>query len=76
MIGRAMSIGMAKPIPLLFGGDRGVDADDVAAGVEQRAAGVAGVDRGIGLDQVGQRLLSVVIERPLADTIPLVTEFE
>ena len=60
------------------GGDRGVDPDDVAVGVEQRAAGVAGVDRGVGLDQVGERLElpSVVIVRPLAETIPLVTEFE
>ena len=30
----------------------GVDADDVAGGVEQRAAAVAGVDRGVGLDEV------------------------
>ena len=33
-------------------GDRGVDADDRAVGVEQRAAAVAGVDRGVGLDEV------------------------
>ena len=38
MIGRAMSIGIAKPIPLLSGAIGRVDADDVAAGVEQRAA--------------------------------------
>ena len=55
MIGRAMSIGMAKPIPLLFVGDGRVDADHVAVRVEQRAAGVARVDRGIGLDEVRQR---------------------
>ena len=30
-----------------------VDADQAALGVEQRAAGVAGVDRGVGLDAVG-----------------------
>ena len=31
-------------------GDHGVDADDLAVGVEQRAAGVAGIDGGVGLD--------------------------
>ena len=35
--------------------DLGVDADDAAARVEQRAAGVAGVDRGVGLDDVADR---------------------
>ena len=37
-------------------GDRGVDADDVALEVEQRAAGVARVDRGVGLQEVGEVL--------------------
>ena len=32
--------------------DRGVDADQLAARVDQRAAGVARVDRGVGLDEV------------------------
>src|SRR5262245_59251763 len=32
--------------------DRGVDADDRTRGVEQRAAAVAGVDRGVGLEEV------------------------
>src|SRR5271157_2595115 len=32
------------------GGDHGVDADDLAVPVEQRAAGVAGVDGGVGLN--------------------------
>ena len=32
--------------------DRGVDADQMAAAVDQGAAGVAGVDRGVGLDEV------------------------
>src|SRR5438093_875751 len=31
------------------------DADDVAVLVEERAAGVAGVDRRVGLDQLAQR---------------------
>jgi len=34
------------------GGDEGGDADDLAARVEERAAGVAGVDGGVGLDGV------------------------
>ena len=34
------------------GGDGGVDADDLAVEVDQRAAGVARVDRGVGLDRV------------------------
>ena len=37
-----------------------VDADDLAVGVEQRAAGVAGVDRGVGLD-------ATVIVAPFGD---------
>ncbi|MFN8623477.1 MAG: hypothetical protein U0869_22290 [Chloroflexota bacterium] len=36
--------------------DRGVDADDVALGIHERAARVAGVDRSVGLDQVAQVL--------------------
>ena len=41
--------------PLVAAGlavDRGVDPDQLAARVDQRAAGVAGVDRGVGLDEV------------------------
>ena len=36
--------------------DRRVDADDLAVGVDQRAAGVAGVDGGVGLDQAVELL--------------------
>ena len=52
--------------------DRGVDADDLAREVEQRAAGVAGIDRGVGLDEVvvGRRAPML---RPLALTMPAVT---
>ena len=55
--------------------DRGVDADDSPVDVEQRAAGVAGVDRGVGLDEVGERaaLLFDGTERPRAETTPVVT---
>ena len=38
--------------PLRAGPDRDVDADHLAIDVEQRAAGVARVDAGVGLDQV------------------------
>ena len=40
--------GQAEPDP----GDRGVDADDAATRVGQRAARVAGIERGVGLDDV------------------------
>ena len=32
--------------------DAGVDADELAARVHQRAAGIAAVDRGVGLDEI------------------------
>ena len=32
--------------------DRGIDAEQVAVGVDQRAARIAGIDRGVGLDEV------------------------
>ena len=43
-------MGIGEPEP--DAGDRGVDADDAAVAVDQRAAGVAGVERGVGLDDV------------------------
>ena len=55
---RARLVGMAKPRPMLpaIAAARveagGVDADQLAVEVDQRAAGVARVDRGIGLDEV------------------------
>src|SRR5205085_4103098 len=36
------------------GGDGGVDADDLTGRVDQRPAGVAGVDGGVGLDHAGE----------------------
>ena len=43
--------------------DRGVDADDLAADVEQRPAGIAAVNRGIGLDVVVVRAgIDVAVE--------------
>ena len=44
-----------EPDALVAGGlrvDGGVDADDFAVHVEQRSAGVAGIDGGVGLDEV------------------------
>ncbi len=53
----AMSIGTAKPMPTLpleFSPGRMalVDADDPASAVGEHAAGVARVDRGVGLDDL------------------------
>ena len=44
---------LPPPLPPVC--DLRVDADDAAARVEQRAAGVAGVDRGVGLQDVADR---------------------
>src|SRR6187397_1940097 len=41
---------------LCAAGDRGVDADDFTLIVDQGAAAVAGVDRGVGLDKVREVL--------------------
>ena len=45
---------MAKPMPCALRVDHRVDADDAAFDVEQRPAGVAGIDRGVGLDEIGE----------------------
>ena len=54
-----MLIGTANPMPTLpcvaAGLDLGVDPDHAAVRVDQRAAGVAGVDRRVGLDHVRDR---------------------
>ena len=39
-------------LALTVADDGGVDADDFAAHVEERAAGVAGIDRRVGLNEV------------------------
>ena len=58
-------------------GDRRVDADDLAADAHQRAAGVARIDGGVGLDEVLDAALAParqpVSARPLALTMPEVT---
>ena len=47
-------------------GDRAVDADDFAADVDQRAARVARVDRRVGLDEVGDRVVGCCGRRGLS----------
>ena len=56
MSGRAMSIGMAKPMPCASPATAVLMPMTLPLGVEQRAAAVAGVDRGVGLDEVGRGL--------------------
>ena len=77
MIGRAMSIGMAKPMPLLF------EAIAVLMPMTFPPASSSGppelpglIAASVWMRFVSDSLLSVVIARPLADTMPLVTEFE
>ena len=59
----AVSMEMAKPMldglcGRRAGRDGRVDADDLAGGVHERAAGVARADRGVGLDQVVERAVA------------------
>ena len=61
----AFSIGTAKPMPTKTRWsvgieDRGDDADHLAVAIDQRAAGIAGIGRGVELDQVGQQALALV----------------
>ena len=52
----AVLIGMAKPMPALCSTppveNHGVNADHLATRVQQRAAGIAGIDGRVGLDGV------------------------
>ena len=71
--GRVDGDGKADAGALLraVGGDHGVDADDLAARVEQRTAGVAGVDSRVGLDSVfDQRALRASDRADGADDAP------
>ena len=75
MIGRAMSIGMAKPIPVESRSTAVLMPMTSPAASSERSAAVAGVDRGVGLDQVrevGRRHRSRRV-RPVAEMIPVVT---
>ena len=47
---------MAKAMPWAPVAEGDVDADQLAVDVEQRAAGVARVDAGVGLDQAGEHV--------------------
>jgi hypothetical protein len=56
--------GIAKPRLSAPAHAAGVDADDAAADVDERPAGVAGVDRGVGLDpEVVGRQVEVALDR-------------
>ena len=79
MIGRAMSIGMAKPMPVESVAIGGVDADDARR--RRRASGppeLPGLIAASVWMQVRRAAgpLSTAMSRPLAETMPLVTEFE
>src|SRR5690606_17096158 len=45
----ADSLGRASPAAL---GHGGVDADELAAGVDERASGISDIDRRVGLDEI------------------------
>ena len=69
----AVAIGTAKPIPTKYGllgrvGQAGDDADHLPGAVEQRAAAVARVDRGVELDEPLQGAAALgadgAVERP------------
>ena len=76
-----MLMGIAKPMPLrAAAADGGVHPDDLAPQVEERAAGVARVDGGVGLEEVvvagsGRGGTSSLV-RPLALMMPALTVCE
>ena len=53
--------------------NRGVDADQFAAQIDQRAAGIARIDRGVGLDEILVAESGLMPLRPSALTMPAVT---
>ena len=78
MIGLARSIGQGEADAIGHARLGGRDADEVAVAVEDGATGVAGVDRGVGLDEVAQAAAagpppktSMLRSRPL--TMPIET---
>ena len=79
MMFAARLIGTAKPMPMLplrRGHDGAIDADQPAFRIDQRAAGVAHVDRGVGLDEIlvaGDLVEQAECLRPRAETMPIVT---
>ena len=64
-IGRAVSMAMAKPMFWRVLRTGGVDADDLAVECQQRSTGVAGVDRCVGLQQVGEVLTVARVDRAI-----------
>ncbi len=59
----ADAAGLLADVAAAGAGDRGGDADHLAGVVDQRAAGVAGVDRGVGLDHPGELAGGLLAER-------------
>ena len=57
---------------------RGIDADHAALGVDQRAAGVAGIERGVGLNDIVHEPARRCPQAcgPSAEMTPVVTVFE
>jgi len=45
----------------------GIDPDEIALGVDQRAAGIAGIDRGVGLDEVLKSIYAELVAAGGAD---------
>ena len=77
MIGRAMSIGIAKPMPLLFWAMAVLMPMTLPPASSSGPPELPGlIAASVWMRLVSDSLLSVVIARPLADTMPLVTEFE
>ena len=63
MMGLAMLMGMAKPMPWAPPATAVLMPMTSPAGVDERAAGVAGVDGRVGLDEVAQRALTARCRR-------------
>ena len=77
MIGRAMSIGMAKPMPLLFWAIAVLMPTTFPPASSSGPPELPGlIAASVWMRLVSDSLLSVVMARPLAETMPLVTEFE
>ena len=77
MIGRAMSIGMAKPMPFWSAAIAVLMPTTLPPASSSGPPELPGlIAASVWIRLVEAGVPSVVIERPLADTIPLVTEFE
>ncbi len=70
MIGLAMLIGIAKPMPCASPATAVLTPITAPVGVDQCAAGVARIDRRVGLDEVAQRFLCLVFTGSSPTVIP------